>query len=117
MDLLALIFMPPIGMFVILAVLPAGRVAAIGFAVAATLIGATAAVTFPLGPAQGPDDWYHGIEILPFSGMCAAWVLTGLAQLWRWARLRTGQRPHYLLVLLGMTALVVVLFISTWGSF
>lgn len=91
---LIMLFLLPLVMFIILAWLPPGPPAAFGVAVAVMITALTAAAIYPIGPSQGPDDWFHGIEELLFWGFVLAIAITAPAQLWRWLRLR-AKKPSY----------------------
>jgi hypothetical protein len=115
MDLGLFLIGPPVVCLLILAALPAGAIAFWGHMAALVLWGLVAIAVYPLRPASGPDDWYHGIEIIPHWGSLFVLVLTGLAQFWRWHRIRSGHRPFYVLALLVLGLAMVGLFAAIRG--
>ncbi|WP_417248415.1 hypothetical protein [Celeribacter sp.] len=100
MEILVILFVIPVATPVGLAVLPAGRPALVGH-IAVASVAALAAMTFlPLGASNGPDDWFHGIELVPVISAGISVVLVGAAQGWRWYRIRKGKETYYLAALL-----------------
>lgn len=102
MDFVLLLFGPPILVAVMLAPLPAGRPFLIGLGCFAALWALLAFSIFPVAPASGPDDWYAGIETVPFFIGLAVAAAISLAQGLRWWRKRNGKKPRYILILIGV---------------
>ena len=71
----------------------------IGYAVFAALMIAMGFSIYPLPPASGPDDWFHGIEQVPYIAAFVAAGVVGVAQMWRAWRLRNGKPTYYVLAL------------------
>lgn len=106
-DVIVLLIGPPLAMFLGLVAWPAGRPALIAWGCGAAVLALATARTLPLAPASGPDDWFHGIEIVPLVAMAVVLVWVGLAQLVRWLRLRAGEPAYYPLWLLGIALIGV----------
>lgn len=99
MELMVFIVGPPLVTFLILVGLPSGMVALMGHGIALFLWATAAAAIYPLRPRSGPDDWFHGIELVPLWGTFAVILAVGMAQLWRWQRKRSGQKAYYMIAL------------------
>lgn len=101
-DVLVLLIGPPSAMFLGLVFWPPGRPALIAWGIGAAVLALATAQVLPLGPAAGPDDWFHGIGLLSLMASAAVLLWVGLAQLARWLRLRAGHPPQYPFWLLGI---------------
>jgi hypothetical protein len=75
-----------------------------------------AGATFPIAPASGPDDWFHGIEVVPLFGALGAAFAASIAQAIRWMRLRQGKKPYYFVILIAVL-LGAFVITTTLGSF
>ena len=82
MEFIIFLMGPPILVYVILALLPPGKLVLIGYAVFAVVMIALAFAIYPISSA-GPDDWFAGIEEIPYQGSLWAAGVVGIAQLWR----------------------------------
>lgn len=102
MDLVPFVLGPPLLVALFLIPWPAGRPALLALGAVALLWIAAAMMVYPIAPSTGPDDWFRGIEVWPLWGSAMAAGLVGLAQFWRWRRLRAGKPPRYVLILLGL---------------
>lgn len=110
MDLLIILFTPPILAYLALTFLPVGRLALVGCIIAIALCLLAAMVIFPIGPASGPNDWFHGIEVLPFTGAVIVVTCVSLLQAIRWHRSRQGKETFYWQM--HLLALVIMLCLS-----
>ena len=110
MDLIIVLFTPPILAYLALAFLPAGPPALAGCVIATILCLLAALAIFPIGPASGPDDWFHGIEVLPFTGAVIVVFCVSLLQAIRWYRARQGKETFYWQM--HLLALVTVPYLS-----
>ncbi len=102
MELLVFIFGPPIVAFVLLAAMPPGAPFLSVLGIVGVLCLVAAAAIFPIAPASGPDDWFHGIEVVPLFGAVGAAFAASVAQAIRWVRLRQGKKPYYFVILIGV---------------
>ncbi|WP_417273324.1 hypothetical protein [Celeribacter halophilus] len=109
MEVIVILFVIPVVTLVGLAILPAGRLALVGH-IAVASVAALAAMTFlPLSASNGPDDWFHGIELVPIFSAGISVVLVGIAQWWRWHRIRKGKETYYLAALLLCLSPILVI--------
>ena len=116
MGILIFIAVPPIATFLILAATPAGKPFLSLRAVFGIFWVLAAGATFPIAPASGPDDWFHGIEVIPLYGALGAALAATVAQAIRWWRLRKGKRPFYLIILIAVLFAAFVITTSL-GAF
>lgn len=108
MDLMAIIFLPPIVAFLALVFWSpgAGYLASLALVVGLSVITAVDAST---SKASGPDDWYHGIHALPAMACLAIALGISIAQGIRWWRERQGLPGRYVLWLVLVGAVGVLL--------
>ncbi|MGY9045880.1 hypothetical protein P775_01760 [Puniceibacterium antarcticum] len=98
MSLLVLIFgLPVVAFLILLLSKPGATYLATAFTILLLCVLA-AFYILPLGPSSGPDDWFHGVELLPLYGTLAAVAFSAPIQAWRWWRLRR-QKPTYPVIL------------------
>jgi hypothetical protein len=102
MDILIFIFGLPIVAFILLASMQGGAPFLSMLGIVGVLCLLAAAAIFPIGPSSGPDDWFHGIEVVPLFGTLGAALAASIAQAIRWLRLRQGKKPHYIVILIGV---------------
>ncbi|NSX53884.1 hypothetical protein [Parasulfitobacter algicola] len=97
-------FSTPLLVLLFLACMPAGRVFFWALAGSVVLWILAAMLVLPLKPSSGPDDWFHGIELIPLIGSGIVIALVTPAQIWRWYRLRRGLPTLYLPALVILIA-------------
>ena len=116
MDLMIVLFAPPILAYLALTFLPVGLPALAGCVIAASFCLVAAMAIFPIRSSNGPDDWFRGIEVLPFTGAVIVVTCVSLLQAIRWHRARRGKPTFYWQMHLIALLIVPYLSISIFNS-